>query len=205
MGRWENLPSGAEPGGESSITTINPHDKYKRGKGLNYKEYSDFSGICSLCNDQIIQCYHWLDKDMIWEEFMLRCRECPYAKNQRRNRWVSDSITETNRYPYFIDRIAEVEWDKPKNYVYFISDGQYIKIGVAKNPDKRLSELQTGNPRKLKVICKIPVGSDREAFDLESRLHFEYQAFAKSGEWFNILDHILVDEFIKKFGDDEND
>jgi len=34
--------------------------------------------------------------------------------------------------------------------VYFISDGTYTKIGVAVNPEKRLRELQTGNPKPFK-------------------------------------------------------
>lgn len=204
MSRWDiDLPSGADPGNQTMITTINPHDKYERKVGLNYKEYSDFAGICSLHNDQIIRCYHWLDKDVIWEELVLRCRDCPYAMRQSRSKWKTYYFHDSNRYPWFIDKIVEIEWDNPKNYVYFISDGQFVKIGVAKNPESRLKELQTGNPRKLSIMCKIPVGSDRDAYRLEGKLHIEYEAFAKQVEWFNILDYIKQQDFIERFGECE--
>ena len=203
MGRWDiDLPSGAEPGNETMITTINPHDKYERKKGFNYKEDSEFRGICTLGSEQIIKCYHWLDKDVIWEELLLRCRDCPYAMNHT-VKWKTYYFRDTNRYPYFVDNIVEVEWDKPKSYVYFITDGQYVKIGVAKNPESRLKELQTGNPRKLTVLCRIPVATEKDAYRLENRLHFEYEAFAKVGEWYNILDYISVQEFVERFGRDE--
>lgn len=36
--------------------------------------------------------------------------------------------------------------------LYIISDGDLIKIGVSKKPIKRLAQLQTGHPKKLKLI-----------------------------------------------------
>ena len=195
MNDFEKLPSGAKPNCNPHICTINPYDKAKRQKGLNYKEYSDFSGICALSNEQIIQCYSWLDKDMIKEEFVLRCFECPYAKNVSR----FTELHNTNKYPYYIESLIELEWDNPKSFVYFISDGEYVKIGVGVNPEKRMSELQTGNARELQLICKIPVKTEKDAFALENRLHQEYSAFSKNGEWFNILDHIVVKEFSQLF------
>lgn len=190
---FSELPSGANP--QNVPCTINPADKTKRSKGLNYKEYSDFGGICTISNDQLIKCYSHIDKDIIPEEFKVRCSNCPYAREQSR----FCNTHNTNIYPYFIDGIIEIEWDNPKNYVYFISDGEFVKIGVAKNPEKRLNDLQTANARKLSILCKIPTKSDKDAYMLEGRLHFEYSAFAKNGEWFNILNHILVQEFEEYF------
>ena len=189
------LPEGAMPNANSTLITINPHDKFKRKKGLNYKEYSEFNNICSLTNDQIIYCYNWLDRDMLPEEFKLRCKVCPYAKNLD----LRVPLYNTNRYPYFIINREEYEADDPKSYVYFITDGHYVKIGVAKNPEKRVVELQVGNPNILTVLCKIPTKTEKEAYNLEKYLHLQYEAFQKNGEWFDILNHIKVKEFVTMF------
>ena len=36
--------------------------------------------------------------------------------------------------------------------VYFITDGEYFKIGSSRNHEKRLLELQAGNPIKLSIF-----------------------------------------------------
>ena len=35
----------------------------------------------------------------------------------------------------------------PHCFVYFISDGEHTKIGIAKNINRRLEALQVGNPK----------------------------------------------------------
>ncbi len=41
-------------------------------------------------------------------------------------------------------------------YVYFIADATgLVKIGVAKEPSKRLKELQTASPTKLKLLAVV--------------------------------------------------
>lgn len=50
--------------------------------------------------------------------------------------------------------------------VYFISDSNYVKIGKADDINKRLRELQTGNPNKLVVINELEGG-----YELENKLH----------------------------------
>ena len=42
--------------------------------------------------------------------------------------------------------------------VYFITDGEYFKIGSSKNPEKRLLELQTANARPLKLFATVEGG-----------------------------------------------
>ena len=39
--------------------------------------------------------------------------------------------------------------------IYFISDGNYIKIGQAKDLQNRITGMQTENPRELFVIARI--------------------------------------------------
>lgn len=70
--------------------------------------------------------------------------------------------------------------------VYFISDGDYIKIGKANNPEKRLVQLQTGNPKTLKLLNVIECKTEKEAFELEAFLHTILQSTHQTGEWFHL-------------------
>lgn len=63
--------------------------------------------------------------------------------------------------------------------VYFISNGAYVKIGVARNPKKRLKALQTGNPHKLELMRVIKGGYAEEA-----ALHGHFAHLRVEGEWF---------------------
>jgi hypothetical protein len=75
--------------------------------------------------------------------------------------------------------------------VYFVSDPDKpaIKIGKSSRIRKRLSELQTGNPSKLKLMGWIETLSDTKS---EKMLHRKYKNFIINGEWFSITqDHVL--------------
>jgi hypothetical protein len=70
--------------------------------------------------------------------------------------------------------------DDADGYVYWIgSDDGDVKIGWALDPEKRLSELQTGNPCKLRVLAVVR-GSKRD----ERALHAKLKEFRGLGEWF---------------------
>lgn len=199
----KQLPAGANPDGKCILPTINPYSKKQRKRGLSWKENGDFSGICKLSNYQILECYEYLDKDVIKEEFIMRCRDCPYAFNS--SRFIARHESNTN--PYFIDLIVENETENPKCFVYFITDGEYVKIGVAQNVKSRLREIQTGNPKPLKVLYTHGVSDEKKAFYLESKLHAEYRDFRKTGEWFRIYDYLNVNNFSESscFHDENGD
>jgi len=58
-----------------------------------------------------------------------------------------------------------------------------IKIGVAKNIEKRRRNLQTGNPSELRLLGWIETAGD---FLLEGQLHQHFGATRVRGEWFAI-------------------
>ncbi len=64
-------------------------------------------------------------------------------------------------------------------YVYFVSDGESIKIGHALNPTQRITSLQTGASRPLKVLLLMEGGPD-----FERTLHLRFHRLRKQGEWF---------------------
>lgn len=75
--------------------------------------------------------------------------------------------------------------------VYFIEHPNgFIKIGVANDVSKRLSQIQVSCPEKLKVILVI-----EGSFELEAQLHHQFLKFAHNGEWFRaereIYDFVL--------------
>lgn len=54
-----------------------------------------------------------------------------------------------------------------------------MKIGTAKNVDKRMGSLQTGNPEELTLLHTL-IGGRK----LERQLHRQFSAHHVKGEWF---------------------
>lgn len=69
-------------------------------------------------------------------------------------------------------------------YIYLIKslEDSYYKIGISKHPNKRLSQLQTGNSAELRLI---DVYSTELASQIEGTLHRKYSHLHKNGEWFD--------------------
>jgi len=72
-------------------------------------------------------------------------------------------------------------------YVYFIRSGKKgaIKIGKSNNPEKRVKELQTGNPYKLYLIAFIHCETEEGAIKLERKIHRLFKKRRMIGEWFH--------------------
>lgn len=79
-------------------------------------------------------------------------------------------------------------------YVYFIEEAESgnIKIGVAKTIEKRIKQLQTGNPRTLTAIAFITCKSKPDAHACETFLHKKFASVRLHGEWFNIGRYHIV-------------
>lgn len=72
------------------------------------------------------------------------------------------------------------------HFVYFISDGEYTKIGIANNVGQRLYSLQTANARKLSLVHSIELPDASYAQFLEQRLHKHFVDKRAIGEWFKL-------------------
>jgi len=75
-----------------------------------------------------------------------------------------------------------------QHWVYFIitKGGKFVKIGYAKDIEKRLAAMQTGSAQEMQVKYRFRCRNEAKARDLESSLH---QLFKKRGchhrdEWF---------------------
>lgn len=88
------------------------------------------------------------------------------------------------RHPANIFDLIEKETDMP---IYFIGVDESrctpIKIGVAKNIERRKRNLQTGNPLELRLLGWIETA---DPFQLEKNLHERFGAARDRGEWFKI-------------------
>ena len=73
---------------------------------------------------------------------------------------------------------------KDNDHLYFIQSDNTgsIKIGRSIDPEKRLKDLQTGNPNKLKLIQVI----ENKGY-LEKPLHKELKQFKIRLEWFDYM------------------
>ncbi|MFW6002023.1 MAG: GIY-YIG nuclease family protein [archaeon] len=85
-------------------------------------------------------------------------------------------------------------------FIYIIGNtGSQQKIGFAKNPERRLKALQTGNAQKLFLHYTIEVPEEKVKI-LEKKIHHEISHKRIKGEWFNInpaeakliLDHAVI-------------
>lgn len=77
-------------------------------------------------------------------------------------------------------------------YVYLIedTDNNRYKIGVTKDLDKRLRNLQTGNSNQLKFLCAYKTNYP---YRLESMLHRKFEQYREINEWFNLPKDIVFD------------
>lgn len=115
--------------------------------------------------------------------------------------YIENSIINKNNFEVFHGRDKKVikldelsvskEFKKYSNslkqnegYVYFISNGQYCKIGHAIDLKKRIDTLQCGSPYKLEIIKTL---KSIDYINLENQLHNLFSKYRVLGEWYDIL------------------
>lgn len=94
---------------------------------------------------------------------------------------------------------------KIESYIYFITDGEFVKIGSAERPEQRLRDLQIANARELKILFTIPIYKirgghyQRACIEVETYLQKGFGANHIRGEWYDILNRIDPEEWRKAF------
>ncbi len=69
--------------------------------------------------------------------------------------------------------------------VYFLYAVGMIKIGTARNPVRRMLEIQVGMPFKAQIVCLIPGGRLTEEY-----MHHIFREHHHRGEWFRLGDSL---------------
>lgn len=85
------------------------------------------------------------------------------------------------------------------SYIYIISNGEAFKVGLSKDPKRRVRQLQTGNPKKLSLEYCVEI-EEAPVKILESIMHRYLKLNHLSGEWFsadfivikNLLDFVKI-------------
>lgn len=84
------------------------------------------------------------------------------------------------------------------SYVYLITSGKAVKIGIADDPYKRLSNLQTAHHEYLRICCTFLCKDRKTAAKLEEILHARYAPKRLRGEWFNLNPNAIVDDVLSE-------
>ena len=69
---------------------------------------------------------------------------------------------------------------KANGDLYFIKCGEYVKIGVSENVERRFRDLESSNPSPLEIIYHGPGEADDEEF-----WHNVYKHRHHRGEWYH--------------------
>lgn len=85
---------------------------------------------------------------------------------------------------------------KKKHYLYAISNGDQIKLGMSSNVRNRLKALQTSNPNVLVLLWEYYVADNSlDAASAERKLHKACHRHKIRGEWFKYECLGIVKEF----------
>lgn len=91
------------------------------------------------------------------------------------------------------------------SYIYIIGgDSPPYKVGISKNPKKRLKSLQTGSPYPLTIHSLTETCITKTKL-LETVIHRHLKHYRTNGEWFNVpLEDLKleIDFAIIRYGDD---
>ena len=84
---------------------------------------------------------------------------------------------------------------QPKGFIYFAVAGEFVKIGYATRPLKRIANLQTGCPHTIRLATA------KRGWRYLEHLHhlrFSYLSTRETGEWFHLrgelkeyIEHLL--------------
>lgn len=68
-------------------------------------------------------------------------------------------------------------------YVYLVECNFAYKIGIAKNVEQRIQNMQTAAPDEITLLCTI---STDDMNGLEKELHTKFKDKRRIGEWFDL-------------------
>lgn len=169
--------------------------KLKNKKWFRPVDESEINSICSKGAEHALEC---LGNFMPEGEHLdnlgmmniccntMCCDHCQYEFVVRQKqiaiqeiRWAFESLK-------FVEQICTVEKEDAKSFVYFISDGENVKIGKAVSPYSRMKEMQVGNSKVLRIVKLFGFKTQRDSSIAEKHLHKSLSKYRLHGEWFNI-------------------
>jgi len=94
--------------------------------------------------------------------------------------------------------MRQLSCGKMSKRLYIVKTEEYYKIGVSREPNKRLSHIRTESPFYCELVTTVKA-KNGSAKRLEKLLHENYAKYRKSGEWFDldnqeVASYIMIDE-----------
>jgi Meiotically up-regulated gene 113 len=83
--------------------------------------------------------------------------------------------------------------------IYFLKNGDAVKIGYTENYSQRLQQLQTGSPHQLEFL-----GTMEGSIEDETALHARFNGIRIRGEWFR-LNRALMRFIVLNTGQDHGE
>lgn len=82
---------------------------------------------------------------------------------------------------------------KSTTFLYVLKAGDYFKVGITQNLNKRIKQIQTGCPLKISRVYYYTLDTKFEAMELEKEIHIFLNKISTSGEWFLVQDGFFYD------------
>ena len=112
-------------------------------------------------------------------------RLCLYSRTGKSPEIKEAVLNQIENFRGILDALNsfEIPDDLPDLFVYAIQEVETgrVKLGISRDPQQRLMQLQTGNSQKLKLIASRKAVN---RFADERALHTEARAHHIHGEWF---------------------
>ncbi|MCT7965054.1 BRO family protein [Laspinema sp. D1] len=105
-------------------------------------------------------------------------------------KWLTSKLSSMRQSADFINFTADnPQYADNSGFIYLAkTPNGWCKIGMSKQPYKRMSSLQTGTPLEVTLVHRV------FTFDmvaLETSLHEYYSAYWMRGEWFELPDDCI--------------
>ena len=104
--------------------------------------------------------------------------------NKKKNEILKIVSKTINNFDKIIEAINNFDVDDiPVRYIYAVEDNiGNLKIGISNNPERRIKELNIGNPDELKLVCVKETQYPK--FKDETLIHKQAEPYHIRSEWF---------------------
>lgn len=121
-----------------------------------------------------------LDREIARLNRKIAAKQAEADRIERRatRRMLHAETAEIDRHKY-LDIAATTRKPYPTGFVYFITDGETVKIGFSAWPLARMATLQNNTPRKLSLLTQC----EGIMFN-EHEMHRRFSKLRVQGEWF---------------------
>lgn len=88
-----------------------------------------------------------------------------------------------------IEELNTMTTKEHPGFIYFITSGNYVKIGYAKDPRKRAYQIQTGNPEEITLVGAIEgTKEDERLLQIRfAKLHYRNEWYLLDGELTDVV------------------